>query len=787
MAILSSVYAFSEEQGYAVFDSATGTLTFKYGEKPEGDNVFDTDNTPIDDDSPFDWFNMSWYTKRGDVKKVVFEESFENARPVSTRCWFANFFELEEIVGLNHINSSNLVTMERMFDCCSSLQSLDLTGLKTDHVTNMSSLFEHCTDLTSLDVSGFNTECVTNMSSMFASCQAIVSIDLSGFKTDNVTDMSNMFNSCSNLQEANLSSVNTKNVTDMSHMFAFCNFKELDLRCFNTENVTTMDGMFMGCTELEKLDLSSFRTNNLVDISNVFNSCKKLTSIDLSNFNTDNVTNMFALFAGCENLQNLNISSFNTDKVTNMCAMFSKCYSLKELDLHHFDTSNVSDMSEMFHYCSSITNIDLSKMDTRKLTKITRLFDHCSSLKEMDLTNFDTRNLTEYGYVFQACKNLEIVKFGEKFSTANVSGEYVNWGFQNCLRLKEIWIYGDVPEMIPTTFGRVGEYGSVILRVPEQYKKNYDAHFVDGYFYEGLFVLDVLLDNGGSTNPSNPTDSFTPNFETKFITNITRTDGKNTEVAELKYDDAGRISEYYIDGKLQNRYSYTGNTIKITEDGDSYTYNISDGKVTTSHTFLDGDYVDIDHSYTYNNDGQLVSIVSTEKESGSSYIYTSTSKWTWDGDNLSSWIGEDDEDTETSQYSYNNLTAEPIIRALFGFNPSLHLDDFYEIIAIYPYLGALPQNLFKNVIENDAEGRTWNYNYSYEHNSDGDISKVTITFKDHTYIYTLDWDYTNQSSDISVTKAGSPQKDVYYNLQGQRVDNPKRGLYILNGKKIIIK
>ena len=31
------------------------------------------------------------------------------------------------------------------------------------------------------------------------------------------------------------------------------------------------------------------------------------------------------------------------------------------------------------------------------------------------------------------------------------------------------------------------------------------------------------------------------------------------------------------------------------------------------------------------------------------------------------------------------------------------------------------------------------------------------------------------------------QPDVYYNLQGQRVDNPKKGLYIKNGKKIVIK
>ena len=33
----------------------------------------------------------------------------------------------------------------------------------------------------------------------------------------------------------------------------------------------------------------------------------------------------------------------------------------------------------------------------------------------------------------------------------------------------------------------------------------------------------------------------------------------------------------------------------------------------------------------------------------------------------------------------------------------------------------------------------------------------------------------------------SAQPDVYYNLQGQRVDNPGKGVYIRNGKKVIIK
>ena len=39
---------------------------------------------------------------------------------------------------------------------------------------------------------------------------------------------------------------------------------------------------------------------------------------------------------------------------------------------------------------------------------------------------------------------------------------------------------------------------------------------------------------------------------------------------------------------------------------------------------------------------------------------------------------------------------------------------------------------------------------------------------------------------INAQQRGCKQ-NVYYNLQGQRVENPGKGIYILNGKKIIIK
>ena len=64
----------------------------------------------------------------------------------------------------------------------------------------MSYMFNDCSSLTSIDVSGFNTAKVENMSQMFNGCSGITSLDLSGWDTGNVEYMYAMFNGCNKLR-----------------------------------------------------------------------------------------------------------------------------------------------------------------------------------------------------------------------------------------------------------------------------------------------------------------------------------------------------------------------------------------------------------------------------------------------------------------------------------------------------------------------------------------------------------------------------------------------------------
>ena len=339
---------------YAVLtdnDEGKKTLTFKYEDfTPDNTTSWDVTNTGTS--------TPGWYTS-GDYKnitKVVFDESFADARPKSSYGWFFCCENLTTITGLEYLNTSQVITMHDMFYCCSKLESLDLSNFNTSQVTDMGDMFIGCSGLTSLDVSHFNTSKVKNMKYMFEDCSSLTSLDVSHFITNNVTSMSSMFRGCSGLTSLDLSHFNTSKVTDMNNMFNGCSsLTSLDVSNFNTSNVTDMYGMFWGCSNLTSLDVSNFNTSQVTDMSWMFYCCSNLTNLDLSNFNTSQVEEMYDMFNGCSSLTSLDVSSFNTSKVGKMGDMFNGCSRLTSLAIGSgFTVGGTTDTKYMFESCDGL-------------------------------------------------------------------------------------------------------------------------------------------------------------------------------------------------------------------------------------------------------------------------------------------------------------------------------------------------------------------------------------------------------------------------------------------------
>ena len=221
-------------RAYAVFDQPSETLTFGYGAKPAG--AYDLNEGA----------NMpAWSNQSAKINKVVFDASFAKAKPTSCFDWFAGCKNLNEIEGMEHLNTEEVTNMSSMFMNCSGLTSLDVSHFNTQKVKDMGRMFYVCSGLTLLDVSNFNTQNVTDMHHMFGRCFRLKSLNVSHFDTQNVKDMNSMFYNCSSLTSLDVSNFNTQNVTDMHHMFSQCTgLKSLDLSKFDTQNVESMHDMF---------------------------------------------------------------------------------------------------------------------------------------------------------------------------------------------------------------------------------------------------------------------------------------------------------------------------------------------------------------------------------------------------------------------------------------------------------------------------------------------------------------------------------------------------------------
>ena len=227
---------------YAEFNEGTGTLTFRRGlSKSKGAYALNLEAS-----------DPGWLTHKDEIKEVVFDASFADARPTSCYKWFWYCTNLATIEGIENLNTENVTNMGVMFCGCQKLSSLDLTNFNTGNVTNMSGMFGYCYGLTSLDLTSFNTA--------------------------NVTDMGQMFVACNGLASLNLTSFNTANVMNMGHMFWYCNgLTSLDLTSFNTANVTYMDFMFNNCSTLTTIYASEkFVTSKVQAGENMFSACRSL-------------------------------------------------------------------------------------------------------------------------------------------------------------------------------------------------------------------------------------------------------------------------------------------------------------------------------------------------------------------------------------------------------------------------------------------------------------------------------------------------------------------------------
>lgn len=356
-------------------------------------------------------------------------------------------------------NSTNQTTLEDMFNGCTGVTSIDLTGLDTSNVTSIRFMFNDCKSLENvpngfknLTLSKINS---TNMEYLFANCEELKEIDLSNMSFPNVTSLSSVFYNCKNAKIIKLPKFSEKKITNLNYLFSNCNMlQEIDLNGLDTSKVTNVSYLFgygtanvddsiEGTLEIDFSNLSftslvnsayatsllknnkSVRKINLSFLSNLttlytsfnlefmFQNASSLVEIDLTpiNVNTTGLKSLRGLFSGCTRLKTIRgMEKLNATSLTLVHKMFYNCKSLESIDLSNLDVHLVTDsygnnstygFQSLFEGCEKLKTLDISNfVFNTSLTKLHRMFYGCKSLTKLTLPDLSNANIYYLNYTF---------------------------------------------------------------------------------------------------------------------------------------------------------------------------------------------------------------------------------------------------------------------------------------------------------------------------------------------------------------------------------------------------
>lgn len=160
--------------------------------------------------------SVKCYLSWDDVsKKMTIHVPVNELPQVDLSGMFAHMTALTEVNFGGGFQHSHVLSTAGMFAGCTSLSSVDLSGLNLNSCSNMAYMFRGCSSLTSISwpaVGHFgpspsplgNVTTVSDMRLMFAQCSSLASISLPDFHTTSSTNMQMMFGMCDALRSITL-------------------------------------------------------------------------------------------------------------------------------------------------------------------------------------------------------------------------------------------------------------------------------------------------------------------------------------------------------------------------------------------------------------------------------------------------------------------------------------------------------------------------------------------------------------------------------------------------------
>ena len=760
MLLFGALHAVAAVEPYAVLSQDNQTVTFFYDDQKASRGGIEINNAIISNGSSSPY---------GSATKAVFDASFANFKPVSTACWFNNCSSLISIDGIENLNTDNVTDMSDMFLDCSSLTSLDLSGFKTDNVKKMYSMFGGCSGLTSLDLSGFNTDNVTAMGAMFSGCTGLTSLDVSGFRTDNVTDMRAMFFGCLFLRTIYVGKGwSTTAVTESTGMFQRCpnlvggagtvySSSHINHTYAHIDGGTDNPGYFTDknatpSTGGNPEPYAVLSGDNTVLTFYYDDQKAARNGMDVGPFTSswDNDNNRLNVTSGWD-AQRESITSVVFD------ASFAGCTTLTSTafwfyfhanlssitGIGNLKTDNVTNMVCMFQGCSGLTSLDVTGFKTDNVTDMLAMFAGCSGLTSLDVTGFKTDNVTDMYSMFSNCSGLTSLDV-TGFKTDNVTNMAVM--FDGCSGLTGLDVTG--------------------FKTDNVWSMN--------SMFEGCSSLTSLDLTGFNTD--NVTDMTWMFNSCNGLTTIYAGDGWST--AKVLYGDNMFAGCTSLVGGAGTKYDVTHT---------DYTYARIDGGASNPGYFTLKDATPVEE------DVDEITI----KEIGKT---TWCSEYDLDFTNVAgikAYTATGYDNIDKTIWLTRVMKVPAGTGLLVKGDPGTYKIPHAEVQAYY--VNMLVGNLGATISISETDGDKTNYYLSGKDgtfvsvNGSANIGKNKAYLQLPTSVFggtrSIDINYDDEDGTTSIreVRSGEVKGEEWFTLQGQRVAKPGKGLYIKNGKMVIVR
>ena len=510
------------------------------------------------------------------------------------------------------------------------------------------------------------------------------------------------------------------------------------LENLNTENVKQMNSMFYNCQKLKKLDLTKLNTQNVENMNYMFYGCNSLKELNLSNLSNDKLSRIYYMFSGCSALETLNMSGFGLGEVTSLSGLFQDLTALKTLNLSNVNTENITNMSSMFSGCTHLKTLDLSNFNTEKVTSMSYMFQNCDSLATLDLSNFNTEKVTDMSYMFNDCDTLKTIDLSS-FNTERVTD--MSSMFQGCDSLKNI----DLSNFIMTS-PTVDQmfYGCTKLEELNLIGFDYpgDYMFYNDEKLKSLIVNKSFRDNGAYSESYQMFYGCValPNFvDTKvngwdwFTADSCAIDKYATVVTiyNLGKIGAGKYMTYYVDDKVKLAENVDASVVLATIT------SVGDDKVNAEELKVAGALTPL-IIYNGSEEAQPVKLITAYEK----------------GDVVNKDI------KACSQFQGTLTPIDNMPKS--GENLDYYICNGDEFVWVM-YSGTINANRCWLEIEKDLAGGAQA------------APRRTIVFGG------------DNATGINTVNVANQKNAEIFDLQGRKVSKAQKGLYIINGKKVVVK